>query len=208
MTFVAGVDLGQAADYTAIVVTQVLDDHLDVRHIQRLPLGTPYPAQVSTIARMMSTAPLGPSTTVAVDATGVGRAVVDLLRPLPFRLLPVTITGGASASRGAQGWHVPKRDLITATQVSLQQGRLRIAAGLPMAKELITELAAYRVSLASSSGNESWANDWRMAPHDDLVLALCIAVWAASRSMFPMRSSATPLRQVIPTHRPTASASR
>jgi hypothetical protein len=49
------------------------------------------------------------------DATGVGRAVVDmpLEAGLPARVVPVTITAGRQAnSDGRGGANVPKKDLV------------------------------------------------------------------------------------------------
>ena len=39
-----GVDVGQRVDPTAIAVCERKDDRYIVRHLERLPLGTPYPA--------------------------------------------------------------------------------------------------------------------------------------------------------------------
>jgi hypothetical protein len=52
--FYVGCDLGQAQDYTALVVVENADDSLYVRHIERLPLGTYYPDQVERIKRLVS----------------------------------------------------------------------------------------------------------------------------------------------------------
>ena len=37
-------------------------------------------------------------------------------------------------------------------------------------------MLAFKVTL-SASGHDSYANDWRENPHDDLVLAVALAVW-------------------------------
>ena len=117
-------DLGQAHDFSALVVLERVGTELHARHIERLPLGTPYPVQVERIATLISSPELAKDVLVAVDGTGVGRAVTDLLRAAlrPFRtpLVAITITGGAAASRGGTRWTVPKRDLVAAAQVALQ----------------------------------------------------------------------------------------
>ena len=43
---VIGVDLGQAQDPTALAVAEVHTPEIHVRHLERLPLGTPYPKVV------------------------------------------------------------------------------------------------------------------------------------------------------------------
>lgn len=70
---------------------------------------------------------------LAVDATGVGRPVVDLLRGKRLgstRFLPAVITGGDSESYADGYYRVPKRDLMTWLQVLLQRGQLQIAAAM------------------------------------------------------------------------------
>ena len=46
MRFIAGLDLGQAQDYAAFVVLQIIDGDLgkkhQIRYIERFPLGTHY----------------------------------------------------------------------------------------------------------------------------------------------------------------------
>src|SRR6476646_6712399 len=84
--FLMGVDLGQAQDYTALCVLEhrrVFKHHVsgqrkqiaesfDVLHIQRLPLGMPYPAQVAEVVNIASRPPIS-GLEVIVDRTGVGR---------------------------------------------------------------------------------------------------------------------------------------
>lgn len=181
-TYVLGVDLGQSQDPTALVVLEVITEALHVRHLERLALGTSYPDQVARIAALVGAEPLAGRCALAVDATGVGAPVVDLLRrAVPqVMLTAVTITGGDNLVKAGMNWHVPKRDLIAAAQMALQQGRLKVARSLAEAEVLVSELVAYRVSI-STNGHASFENDWRQAPHDDLVLALAIAVYVAGR---------------------------
>ena len=181
--FVVGVDLGQTHDYTALVVLERVGEELHVRHIERLPLGMSYPDQVQRIAAIVSSPELARDALVAVDGTGVGRAVTDLLqdalRPPRAPLVAITITGGVTASHKKSRWSVPKRDLIGGAQVALQSKRLKIASALENAQLLVDELTAYRVTL-SEDGRENFGNG-REAPNDDLVLALSIGVYASGR---------------------------
>jgi hypothetical protein len=105
-----------------------------VRHLERLPLGTPYTEVVDRIVELVKA--LGGNPVLAVDATGVGRPVIDMLwKTLGEELegtdiyidhCAVTITGGDSVTRNPDGGlKVPKRDLITATLVLLQNGHSR-----------------------------------------------------------------------------------
>ncbi len=80
--------------------------------------------------------------------------------------------------------------MIGAAQLALQNGKLKIAAALPDAEILTTELKNYRIKI-SASGHDSYGNstaalDWRdpHAAHDDLVLALAVALWLDQRPGF------------------------
>ncbi len=173
--YTVGVDLGQVADYTAVAVLEEGPSrHYALRHLDRLR-NLPYPQVVSRIRGLVRRLPGTP--TLAVDATGVGRPVVDLLREsrIPAELYAVTITGGDAVTR--QGWEyrVPKRDLCSAVAVTLQTGRLRIAREIPHARTLQHELARFRAKI-SPDGHDTYAA-WREADHDDLVLAVAIACW-------------------------------
>jgi hypothetical protein len=63
--------------------------HYAVRHLERHPPGTPYPEVCQRVANLFGK-PLLCSSTLAVDYTGVGRPVLDMLRRSRVRgdLLP------------------------------------------------------------------------------------------------------------------------
>ena len=127
---------------------------------------------------------------LAADATGVGAPVIDMLRPCvaPVPMFALTITGGTAVSHAGRSSSVPKRDLVSAAQVLLQERRLQIAASLPHAETLVSELLAFRVSI-SASGHDSYAA-WRERDHDDLVLAVALAAWLGeNRIIAPYPSS-------------------
>ena len=81
-----GLDLGQSQDYTAVsVLAETLDDgapkpKYQVGHLERFPLGTPYPDIVRAIVSLTERPELHGDWQLVVDAKGVGRPVVDLLR--------------------------------------------------------------------------------------------------------------------------------
>jgi hypothetical protein len=156
----------------------------EVRHLERLPLGTAYTEVARCMSRLMRTPPLLGNAELATDGTGVGAAVTDQLRVEGLRFKSVVITGGQKETRDGTTYKVPKRDLIAAAQVLLQQRRLKIAPALPEAKTLIDELLGYRYRLSEVGSNTYGA--WREGQHDDLLLALCLAVCAADRRSPPI----------------------
>ncbi len=92
---VIGADLGQAQDPTAIAVAEVHPPEIHGRHLERLPLGTPYPKVVERIGDLVDKLP---GADLVVDATGVGRAVLDQMREAGLAPVAVTITGGRFTS--------------------------------------------------------------------------------------------------------------
>jgi hypothetical protein len=184
--FLVGLDIGQAHDYTALVVVEKRTEEpteaegkprrlYEVRYIQRFKLKTPYPDIVQQVGRLMQRDPLNAKVPLLVDETGVGKAVTDMFQPLKLRLTPITITSGFEAVRAGAGWHVPKRDLVSAVQVTLQTQRLKFARGLREVDSLIKELLDFQVKI-SDSGRDTYGA-WREGTWDDLVLAVAMAVW-------------------------------
>jgi len=173
--YVVGVDLGQTADYTAITILEErVENSYDVRYLERLR-NTPYPAIVRRLDHLVKRLPERPS--MAVDATGVGRPVIDMIRDahLPASIYPITLTGGDAVTQDGMERHVPKRDVASTIAVLLQTGRLRIARGLKESETLLRELLNFRVKI-SLSGHDTY-EAWREQEHDDLVLAVGLAAW-------------------------------
>jgi hypothetical protein len=131
---------------------------------------------------MMNSAELRASRqpTLAVDATGVGAPVVDLFKRerMNAQLEPIQITGGDAVTREGGVTRVPKRDLVSTAQVALQTGRLKIAPELPDADALVRELQNFQVKINLETAHDSYGA-WREGTHDDLVLAVALALWIA-----------------------------
>jgi hypothetical protein len=128
---IAGLDLGQAQDPTALALLEKrwipnpdparpaeFLSHYHARFLKRWPLGTPYPKIVADVRELLARQPLD-CPTLAVDGTGVGRAVVDLFRQadLPAALRPTLITAGHQITAAGDGYlHVPKKELVSVVQ--------------------------------------------------------------------------------------------
>lgn len=187
--FILGLDLGQAQDFTALAVLE--QTALDVssgpvapeyalRHLRRFPLGTPYTEIVPTVAAIAQSPALSEAPLV-VDQTGVGRAVVDMLRNAAGWVVPVTITAGHAVTQAEdRSYNVPKKELVTSLQVLMQSRRMRIARSLPDADTLVRELQNFQVKITLAA-NETFGT-WREGQHDDLVLALALASWWGERN--------------------------
>src|SRR5262245_38777793 len=134
--FTLGLDLGQAADFTALaVIERDASDarSLAVRHLVRFPPGTPYGAIGDAVAGVVRDGALGHPPLIA-DLTAVGPGLLPSLRSAirPAWVVPVVLTAALETIRGDDGiWRVPKRDLVTVLQLHLQERRLRVAPALP-----------------------------------------------------------------------------
>jgi hypothetical protein len=106
----AGLDLGQAAQYTALAIverTRIPDPDKPfqttrsyaVRHLQRWPLKTAYEDIANDVAGLLGQLPLH-RPLLAVDQTGVGQTVVGLVRRagIPASVFPVTVTFGSAVA--------------------------------------------------------------------------------------------------------------
>ena len=153
-----------------------------VRHLERFPLGTSYPAICERMVELFAEPPLR-SATLVIDQTGVGRAVVDMIRRARPRasIRPITITAGHDIVPDEAGWRVPKKELVSALQVLLQSHRLQVASKLPMASVLLKELESFRVKITAAA-NETFES-WRERDHDDMVLAVALAAWVGEHAL-------------------------
>ncbi len=118
--FLVGLDLGQSHDPTALVVLEkepVLDAEgkatrdgrghelsaYNVVHLERYTLGLSYPEMVEKVAELLRRPAMQKAgqPRLAIDATGVGRVVVDqfLGAKLAARVVPITITSGAGVTK-------------------------------------------------------------------------------------------------------------
>jgi hypothetical protein len=202
--FFLGIDLGKRRDHTAVAVVerrQRIDrgfDHVYWRHtaspqpeewivrrLERLPLGTAYTAIADHLVELDQHPTLRGNSTMVVDATGVGAPVVDMLRAreLKSRLVPIVLTSGNTGGPIEGVWTVPKVDLLARLQVLFEQKRLRIVKTAPLAPALINELVDVR-SRQQPGGQLRIGAD-AAGQHDDLVMAVALAVWPGAKPAPP-----------------------
>jgi hypothetical protein len=188
----AGLDLGQISDYSALVVLErrgstPKDYEFDCKYLKRWELRTPYPKIVEDVVRIVNDPQLTQNvrdpTFLSIDSTGCGMPIADLFRRAPMKahLVPVYITSGSAITQDGDVRRIPKIILVSNTAIALQSGKLKISEKLPLADTLIKELQNFKAKI-SNSGNTSFGAgaDWRENSHDDLVLALALALWTAN----------------------------
>src|SRR5262245_494147 len=195
--YLAGLDLGQSHEFSALAVLERTAEpdgagherppfRYAVRHLGRFPPGTPFAEVGTRSAALLADPPLSHAALV-VDQTGVGAPVLELLRQSGLRagLRPVTVTAGhAAAPDGRGGWLVPKAVLVSTLQVLLQSRRLRVAGSLAGAALLVRALQNFRAKVTTAATDDPLAG-WREGKNDDLVLAVAVAAWEGERYQVP-----------------------
>src|SRR5262249_12436327 len=178
--YFVGLDLGQSHDSSAVCVVRRLDDGprpiFQCGHVERVKLGTPYPNIVSRVLQQLRRPPLAGKSELVIDFTGVGRPVIDLFVGRGVTPVGVTITGGDVVTNDGPVWRVSKLILISRVQALLHSGQLKIHKSLPDAPALVTELQDFRCEVTD---NGHWTFNARSGKHDDLILAMAIALWRA-----------------------------
>lgn len=188
---ILGLDPGQRRDPAGLAVV----DGFDILHLERV-LGLPYPDLAERVAMVLAQLPVaypGPgmrwadpvggyagrmraevaairATPVVVDATGVGRAVVDLLEARHLTTIAVTLTVGTKVRVRDREVSLPRHVLFQPLRAALEAGRLRVAKGCPYAAELAQELLEAR-------GGPSGAESRGAGHHGDLVTAVSLCLW-------------------------------
>jgi hypothetical protein len=145
-----------------------------VGYLERVPLGTPYPDIVSHVGRLLTKLPGRPE--LVIDFTGVGRPIFDMFVYSGIYPIGVVITAGNTETRDRMTCSVPKLTLVSRLQALLHEERLKIQRELDEAETLVRELRDFRVEF-TAAGHLTF--NARSGKHDDLVLALAIAVWRA-----------------------------
>jgi hypothetical protein len=164
--YVIGCDLARHVDFTAVAV---LNEEGALVHLDRWR-GVAYPEQREKVARLADS--FGQAR-VIFDATGVGEPVSEDLRRMGVRVLPVKFTSDR------------KRDLIESLALAIELGELR----LPARRDLLEELEAFSFS-RTASGTPVYG-----APpglHDDMLIALALAVWGWRGRRFPTPAADRP----------------
>jgi hypothetical protein len=158
-----------------------------VRHLERHGPPSRYASVAGRVPEILKE--IGRDTILVVDVTAAGRPAYSLIlselshalegTSLRFKHCPITVSGiagGVSRSPDV-GYLVPRRDLISACQIAFDEERLKIAEGLELASTLRDEMLAFKPKADKPGDLEGW----RERPHDDLVLAVAVSLWAAER---------------------------
>lgn len=204
MDFVFSQDLGKLADYHGQVLIQtklqvksrmeavrqwgvdgdaeVMWPKMVVRWINRKQCS--YPDLIEETKIRLSDPILVNNVIHLVDATGVGVPTIDFMRESGLNPLGIWITGGSQAGTNTTGLTVPKVELINALQLALDSNMIEFAQGLKeeTLKQLLHEFSTFKEKKTQKTGAKTY-EAWRESDHDDLILALAMAVWWILRTV-------------------------
>jgi hypothetical protein len=184
--YIISLDLGQAAEHSALAIVEPRSpdrgragNYYDLRHLERFSISTRYPEIRDYVGGLIRQLPLPCEVYLLVGITGVG---IELYRYFADAKAKQVVglmldNGTGEAARDKQLYRVPKRGVVSATQLALQTDRLKIARGLGLAAEFTKELVEFRPRLPTVTD----ASAWRDKVSDDLVLATAGAVWFAGQ---------------------------
>lgn len=240
MLIYIGIDIGQRVDPTALAVTELQwrevpvpaylledgaertqwEDHYVVRHLERLPLGTPYPQIVERLAQVCFTlkkrvrltnlrdnkGSLVPKDAalfkVYADATGVGQPVLDMLKQAGVKVTGCYFTHGDKRleQRGDDGHgelriNLGKAYLVARLQAVLQSARLHLPR-TEEAQALAQELLDYEIRVDEKANDTYGA--FRVGAHDDLVTALGLCVQERAKRFGALGSTPHKAPQLAP----------
>jgi len=186
-----GLDIGKRQDHTAIAVVELRWAYgaknnvtqkvaelptLVLRYATRLALDTET-TRIPQLVRqtLQRFAPsLGEPSRVdhlLIDATGIGHTVVELIRQsqTKARVQPVMLTTGHVARQLKDGYlSLPRPDLVNSLKMVFELGRIQLESTAPGFPDIERELIQFQ-----PSGDQQ--------EHDDLVMALGLAVWQAAK---------------------------
>jgi hypothetical protein len=191
--YILSLDPGKESDPAALAAVERIMDperissrnrpNLYLRGLQQWALGTPYPKLVRDVCEFLRQPPFKGQCQILVDRTGVGNAVVDIFHEQEVdgaRVRPIEITysGGDRPSGGGHKWTVPKRDLVVAMEVQLQNGRLIFPDDSALKDEFQKQLMNFKMKKNQKTGRDAYEAA-KSSDHDDLVCSVAVASWWA-----------------------------
>jgi len=189
--FWVAADLGQANDYTAVVVIKdeclpIIDDskvilgprERTVVYADRFR-GVSYVDVCDHLIKLRNAPPFGGKSELIIDGTSLGRVVSDMLWDQSIDHRAVQMTGGQSWSQdGARYVNAGKTFMIENTSVLFASASLKFAHDLPLRQEIEDDLASFSLQ-TTAAGNQIITQARSSAGHGDLGIALIVGAFAS-----------------------------
>lgn len=185
-----GLDLGERQDFTAMCLVTMHGFKKQIIGGKRFPINTGYPQIIEDVVKICNTK-LNGEVFLGIDATGVGLPVVQMFMKAKMKegvhIIPVLITSGFEAHIKDGILHVPKKELVYNLQLDFANDYIDIAPIIDKTtgeniSEIIKEEASNLRPKVTKTNEMTYTH--RDGTHDDLILAVAIAVYLASNN-FP-----------------------
>ena len=157
-----------------------------------------YEELVDNAVTLCGTRELANNHDLLVDGAGVGEPVIDMMRAKLLNPISILATGGEKIKEIKAGFaqmkppqagklqptiglaeiHVPKKDLVSAGQIVLQQNRCRIAQALRWREEFEKQLKHFKAP--DGKRRKTWEAD-ETEVHDDMVTTYLMGAWWFTR---------------------------
>jgi hypothetical protein len=185
-----GVDLGQANDFSSVVVIKdqalpVFDDsRIIVGQRERTVVyadkfkGVSYVDVVDHLIKLRNAPPFGGLSELVVDGTSIGRVVSDMLWDQSVPHSAVQMTGGQEWGRSGRYVNASKTLMIENLAVLFAAGELKFAHDLQLRKEIEEDLASFTTQ-TTAAGNQIITQSRNASGHGDLGIGLIVAAFAS-----------------------------
>lgn len=189
--FQIAADLGQANDFSAVVVIKdqalpiVDDSKIIVGPRERTVVyadrfrGVSYVDVVDHLIRLKNAPPFGGKSELAIDGTSIGRVVSDMMTAQSVPHWAITMTGGQEWSKKS-GRYVSagKTFMVENLAVMFAAGEIKFAHDCPLRSEIEEDLASFTTA-TTAAGNSIITQSRSAAGHGDLGIALIVGAFAS-----------------------------
>jgi phage FluMu gp28-like protein len=158
--YYAGVDFGKHKDYSTVAVVKRENQNIQLAYLHEFELGTAYANIINHLAKAQQKFNLQK---VIVDQTGMGEPILDELKAQGFTNV-----------QGLTFTVKTKEELLTTLKILMEQKRLK----LPYHRRLCQQINEQQFEY-SRTGHLLYSHP--EGSHDDMLWALSMAVWAATR---------------------------
>lgn len=158
--YYAGVDFGKHQDYSTVAIVKKENSTIQLVYLHEFELGTAYTAVINHLVRAQQKFQLQDT---LVDQTGLGEPVLDELKAQGF-----------TNARGLTFTVKTKEELLTTLKLAMEQKRLKLPYNRRLCQQINEQQYEY-----SRSGHLQFSHP--EGSHDDMLWALSLAVWAATR---------------------------
>jgi hypothetical protein len=194
------VSIGAMAQPTAIAIMEQETHKTDgwgvetaamrVRHLEQIEAKAGYPVIVERVRKLIESEAVKceeqtkEGADLIVDTSGLGRAVGTLMRERGMSPATVTLSNSAGEVEtpdGPSDWRLGRSDLIGNLQVAYEARRIKLAEGMPLVAVLESALQSFELRRSSVATLQDIAEGLREMENDELVYAVALCAWRASR---------------------------